>query len=407
MSVNPRAAGLLTQFCSALGGAATMRPPPLLVMIGLSMLGNSSLVVQPMIVGGLVDHLGFTERQAGFVASVELSGLSLGMLVLVGIAQHIPRNILAAAAIAVVVASNVASCAVHQFETMLLVRFIGGVGGAMSLAVFLTMGASQERPERVFAIVNAVSIAYSGVFTPFAPSILQAWQLPGLFLVLAAVALLMIPLVRGVPVASRAVQAAHLQSAPSMTGRWIPALIIMLLLMMLLLYTGHGAIWAYQERIGVGLGLSSHAVGKWIGVSMLVGGVGGSLLAGALGLRLGRVWPQLLSLGISAVAAVLLVYGTTPLLFGLACGLVALSWFYGLPYQMGLLAAFDPRGRANMAGLVMTTGGSAVGPALAAILIGQAGGHAAIGLFAAACYVLSLLLVLPPAVGLTRAARSA
>jgi hypothetical protein len=45
------------------------RMPPLLVMIGFLMLGNSSLVVQPMIVGGLVDHLGFTERQAGFVAS--------------------------------------------------------------------------------------------------------------------------------------------------------------------------------------------------------------------------------------------------------------------------------------------------------------------------------------------------
>jgi MFS family permease len=136
-------------------------------------------------------------------------------------------------------------------------------------------------------------------------------------------------------------------------------------------------------------------------MSMLIGGVGGSLLAGWLGLRLGRVLPQLISLGLSSVAAILLVSGATHLLFGLACALVAMSWFYGLPYQMGLLAAFDPHGRANMAGLVMTTGGAALGPAVAATLIDESG-HAAIGVFAAACYLVCLLLVLPPALRLKR-----
>jgi predicted MFS family arabinose efflux permease len=369
--------------------------PPLLVMIGLSMLGNSSLVVQPMVVGALVDHLGFTERQAGFTASVELAGLSLGMLLLVGVARHISRRRLASFAIATVVVTSVMSCFVHQFETMLLVRFLAGIGGAMAFAVFLTMAASSERPVKVFAIVNAVSIAYSGVFTPFAPMILQWWGVPGLFIVIATVASLMILLISGVPSyasteRSRGVAASHGGMAP------LAGAIAMLLIMMLLLYTGHGAIWAFQERIGVGLGLSSQSAGTWIGMSMLIGGVGGSLLAGWLGLRLGRVLPQLISLGLSCVGAMLLVTGATHLLFGLACALVAMSWFYGLPYQMGLLATFDPHGRANMAGLVMTTGGAALGPAVAATLI-DGSGHAAIGVFAAACYLVCLLLVLPPA----------
>jgi predicted MFS family arabinose efflux permease len=136
---------------------------------------------------------------------------------------------------------------------------------------------------------------------------------------------------------------------------------------------------------------------------MLIGGVGGSLTARVLGLKLGRVWPQLLSLGLSAVAAVMLVFGTSSVLFAIACGLVAFSWFYGLPYQMGLLAAFDPVGRANMAGVVMTTGGSAAGPALAAVLIAQFG-HPAIGVLAASCYLLCLMLVLPSAIDLNRTA---
>jgi predicted MFS family arabinose efflux permease len=373
-------------------------------MIGFSMLGNSSLVVQPMIVGGLVDHLGFTERQAGLIASVELAGLSLGMLLMVGIAQRFPRAALAGASMAIVALANIVACFVHQFAPMLVVRFIAGGGAAMAIAVFLSMGAAQPRPENTFAIVNALSIAYSGILTPFAPAILSAWKLPGLFLTLAAVALLMIPLLIGLDAGTqRKAPGSMARHAAERGPGGVPIRILMLLLMMFLLYSGHGSVWAFQQRIGVGLGLQPAEIGRWIGLSMLIGGVGGSLTARVLGLKLGRVWPQLLSLGLSAVAAVMLVFGTSSVLFAIACGLVAFSWFYGLPYQMGLLAAFDPFGRANMAGVVMTTGGSAAGPALAAVLIAQFG-HPAIGVLAASCYLLCLMLVLPSAIDLNRTA---
>jgi predicted MFS family arabinose efflux permease len=378
------------------------RPPPLLTMIGFSMLGNSSLVVQPMIVGGLVEKLGFTERQAGITASVELSGLSFGMVLLLLVGRRCPPRLLGLAAIAAVVLANLLACTVHHFEEMLLVRFAAGFGAAMALAGFLAMAASQEMPENTFAVVNAVSIAYSGVLTPFAPHILAAWGLAGLFLTLAAIALLMLPLTLGLHYgSSSAAPSKHDQSdIPSLP---LSRQVLLLLMMMLLLYTGHGAIWAYQQRIGVGLGLTNLQIGNMIGMSMLIGGVGGSLAARVLGLRLGRVFPQYMSLGASALGAMLLVWGN-PLVFAAACGLVAFSWFYGLPYQMGLLAAFDPLGRANMAGVVMTTGGAAAGPAIAALLVPQAG-HAAIGAFAAACYAGCLLLVMPGAIALNHGSR--
>jgi hypothetical protein len=136
-------------------------------------------------------------------------------------------------------------------------------------------------------------------------------------------------------------------------------------------------------------------------MSMLVWGVLGSLIAQFAGLALGRVWPQILSLGLSIVAALWLVLSETPTGFTIACALIALTWFYGLPYQMGLLAQFDRHGRANLLGSMATTGGATAGPALAALLIGG-GGHLAIGLLAGVCYALALLCVLPPALLLTR-----
>jgi hypothetical protein len=129
---------------------------------------------------------------------------------------------------------------------------------------------------------------------------------------------------------------------------------------------------------------------------MLVWGVLGSLVARLLGMSIGRVWPQFLSLSASVVAVALLVFALTPLAFAVACALIAFSWFYGLPYQMGLLAARDPQGRVALAGVMMSTGGMALGPGIAAAFL-VAHGHWPIGVFAGVCYVCAMAIALPAA----------
>jgi hypothetical protein len=123
-------------------------------------------------------------------------------------------------------------------------------------------------------------------------------------------------------------------------------------------------------------------------------GIVGSLVAWRTGLAIGRVWPQVISLGLSVIAAIMLVVADSAVLFATASALVGLTWFYGLPYQMGILAQLDPRGRANVMGIIMTTGGAAVGPALAGMLVSP-GEYSSVGWLAAGCYATCLLLVLP------------
>lgn len=364
----------------------------LLAMGAFSMAGNTPLVAQPMVVGAMVDLLGLTERQAGVVASVELAGLTLGIFGMIHVMSSVPRATFAVFAVTTIVVANIATCFVSNFVWLLPMRFLSGIGAAAAFCVYLNMAASDQHPEHVFAIVNAISISYSGVLTLIAPYLLQAGGLPGLLSILSVItlsALLTIPwVIRDEPGRSRAVQGLHFSAFPS---RVLP-----LLAMMLLLYTGHGAIWAYQERIGVAVGLDEHAVGKWLGLSMLVWGVGGSLFARYMSMSIGRMWPQAISLGASVLAVMFLVFGSTPSTFAISCGLIAFSWFYGLPYQMGLLAARDPKGRAALAGVMMSTGGMALGPALAALLlVGHA--HWPIGIFSGICYLVALAIAVPAA----------
>jgi len=378
-----------------------MQIKPLIAINALSVVGNGCMAVQPVIVGALVDRLGFTESQAGFVAALEMTGVGVGFVVLFGLAHRLRPRLLASAGVITIAAANLIACLIHSFAPMLAIQFVVGLGSAMVFSVYLQAGAAQARPEHLFAIVNAVSIAYSGLFMPTTPFILTHWQLPGIFATLAgiaAVSSVLLPWIPAVPAANttRRQPMGVVASTALLTPR-----VVMVLVMMLLLYTGHGAIWAYQERIGVGLGMDPKSVSRWLGISMLTWGVVGSMLASWLGMRLGRLWPQVLSLGVSVIAALLLVFGDTSTLFALACGLIALSWFYGLPYQMGLLAEYDRLGRLNLIGCTMTTGGAALGPACAALIVAS-GAHWPVGVLAGCCYLLGLLLVIPPSLEQSR-----
>src|SRR5690606_13529037 len=242
-------------------------------------------------------------------------------------------------------------------------------------------------PDKVFGLVNAFSIGYSAVLLVIAPAIIIKGGLMGIYLAMAAGTVACAGIVRWIPERPPP-DAGRMRQDGSETPQGVMhfAMLAMVLVAMLLLYTGHGAVWAFQERIGTAVGMDPHAIGRVLGFAMGIGIVG-SLIAWRAGLAIGRLWPQILSLGISVLAAVFLVYAGSAIGFAVASALVALSWFYGLPYQMGLLAQLDAKGRANVMGIIMTTGGAAIGPALAGV-ISSPGQYVTIGWVAGAAYTL-------------------
>ncbi len=102
-------------------------------MGAFSMAGNTPLVVQPMILGAMVDQLGLSERQAGMVASVELVGLTLGILGLIRVMSTAPRVALAMFAVGTIVAADIMTCFVSSFAWLLPIRFLSGTGAGRGL----------------------------------------------------------------------------------------------------------------------------------------------------------------------------------------------------------------------------------------------------------------------------------
>ncbi len=378
----------------------------LVAMILLSAIGNGVLVIQPLAVGAMVDGLGFTDRQAGFIVFAELAGFSVGSMVMSGLIHRLDRRHVALAGILLFAAGSFLSGLPKTFVPFLLVRVIPGFACALAIAAFLSTAVLARVPDRVFGMVNAFSIGYSAVLLVVAPPVIRAGGLVLIYSVMAALALACLGVVRWIPPRSATVarDGAMRAEEPRLAGTSYIALLAMVLAAMLLLYTGHGAVWAFQERIGTSVGIDADRIGRILSFAMFVG-IAGSLIAWRAGLVIGRIWPQIISLGLSVVAAIMLVVADSAMLFATASALVGLTWFYGLPYQMGILAQLDPRGRANVMGIIMTTGGAAVGPALAGVLVSP-GEYSIVGWLAAACYTLCLLLVLPAVMYLGKSAQA-
>jgi hypothetical protein len=163
-----------------------------------------------------------------------------------------------------------------------------------------------------------------------------------------------------------------------------------------MMYVGHGAIWPYQERLGVAHGFSKTQIGNALGYSMLIWGVLGSGIALIQGTRFRNTLPLTLSFAVSIMAAGMLAYGTSYLTYSIASSLVAFSWFYGLPYLKGIMATLDKEGRILIAAGVVFPIGSAIGPILAATAVKHSDitGVAWVG---ALCYLACLALVIRPA----------
>jgi predicted MFS family arabinose efflux permease len=171
---------------------------------------------------------------------------------------------------------------------------------------------------------------------------------------------------------------------------------VLVLLCFLTMYMGHGAIWPYQERMGVFHGFDKNAIGQALGTSMLVWGVLGSGISIIQGLKFKNSMPLILSFVMSIVAAVMLIYGTTYSAYVVASSLVAFSWFYGLPYLKGIMAAIDRDGRVLVAGGVVFPIGLALGPTMAASVV-QYSGVVGVAWLGAFCYLICLILIVGPA----------
>ena len=356
-------------------------------LVKLTVLGSVAvlpLLILPTMVGALVDYAGFTESAAGWVASAGFAGGAGAAILLALRIRHLdPQKLALAGLITIAIADSLSALATKMpLPVFLGLRVVSGVGGATAYAAVMATIAASAMPERGYGIFSVFQFALSAVGLYVLPLVLPDIGVIGMYLGLAAAAVLAIPLFGSVLTRERTA----VSTDPAIEIHMLLKPAAILAMLGIGLYEAANTMhFTYAERIGVSFGLADYRIGEILGIATVVG-IPAAFGAAWLGNRFGDLLPIMATLLLSIAALVVLTLYSGQGVYTLSMCALGIAWAFGLPFFQSVEARLDPGGSIVVAGGFFTSGGGALGPAIAATLVGGQG-YAAVLICAMGIYV--------------------
>lgn len=361
----------------------------LIIAVGVLVLMTNVLV--PTLVGVYVDDFGLLAHEAGYTAAIYMAGGGLGALIVSGLLLRVRTRLLLAVGLATLAVGNLASIYAQSLESILAVRLLAGLGEGAGFALMGAGIARMRNPTRVYGTFIILMLIAASILQYSVPWLRATFGERALFVPIALAPACLLLFLAKFP---------ELSSRPSSDGGatsfavpglgnfwwWSGALATFVV------YVAYGGAFAYVERIGVQAGVDRDAVARVLGLGHFIamGGALAAILTANTGRRMWKIAGAL----VLVTCATLLVTSGKPEFFTVGVVSWFLFWQFFAPNLLGLLAQLDPSGRLSAASLGTMECGLAAGPAIAALCIRE-GTYAAVGVMAAAGYLITLLLLLP------------
>ncbi len=354
----------------------------------LGVIGPAVIVMMPGIVQGFVDHAGLSERQAGFAASVEVAGILAGTTGFAIFGDRIRWTRACQLALLTIVAANLGSIGVTRFPALCAIRFLAGLGsGVIIAASFAALGLTR-RPDRWFGLLIAGVLAYAAAGLWFMPALYRIGGLSALMIAFALAGALGLSVAHQLPNGRGAATVSAARVGRGLTASAMGSLALFVL--------GYGVIWTYMALIGHENALDDQEIAHALTVSQFFGVAGAMavvLLANRIAGRSARIIMIGGVAGAGALGTAAFTLPQSPDLFLVLNGLFQFTWNAGQPAILGAIAVADRSGRLLMIAVPMQFVGSAIGPALAALLL--AAGYMPVILVSAALIGVGFVVALP------------
>jgi predicted MFS family arabinose efflux permease len=364
-------------------------PTSLFATIYLAVIGAAVFIVQPGFIQGLVELYGFSEQQAGYIASAEVWGIALTTVVMALGGHNFSWLKILRASIALFVAGNLISLFTSELVSFGSVRFLVGLGAGGLISLSFTIIGLTRLADRNFGYLIMGVLTYGALGLWVLPTAFNVVGMQGVILSFALFGATGWACLRYMPDSGEE----HLQveeDAVDLGGGFR----LLAILAMFTYFFAQGVIWAYLFLIGLNGGVGEQGVANGLMLSQFLG-IAGAFVAAMAGRKFGRIFP--LAIGIVGGALVLVfLFGTfTALIYTLTVCAYNFAWNMSHPFLLGGMASFDRHGRVVVYAVAAQMLGLAIGPAFAAFLLSEGDYsrviYAGIGLF-----MLSYLLILLP-----------
>jgi len=360
----------------------------IIAILVISVIGPCMFIVQPGFVQGLIEYMGYTDKEAGLIASAEMFGVASTAIGVNFIMNRVNWRVLIFVFLFIASAGNFLSLLMTDATSLMAMRFITGLGSGGIMVFSFTMMGLTERADRNMGLMVVSLLVYGALGLLVMPTVFGLVGVEGLLVFFGCFCLSGLIIVKNLP-------CSH-QDHDEIVGEekiYSRSTKLITLTGVLCYNIAIGLVWVYIFVVGVDAGISEQVVANGLTTSQFFGVLGASMAILFEG-RYGRFLP--LSIGVIGGAAGIGLLIGVPSAISFIVGVCVFNalWNLTLPYLMALLSDFDNRGGMVTIGVTLQFVGFAVGPALATSLL-DVGGFDLINSIAIVLFIVSVILLLP------------
>lgn len=322
----------------------------------LSVLG---LLFMPYQVGVLVESLGFSKTDAGFIATLETTGIAIGVVLVTFRLLPFAVRHFAIIGVVLAIAGNLASLLMTDVDIAASIRFITGLGyGLANATATKLIATSFKNTEKMAGRIYATIYVIAAILYYVIPLLIDQGGKYAFYLSLSLLVLFLAPTIVWVPVQGPD----SAQAKKSLASVFLRKPVLILFATEIILMTGLGAVWSFSERFADSANLSPEKIGLYFALSS-IGQFFGAMFASYTATKWGRTLPFIGCIIPAAIISYYLSHSATELAF--AIGILGFQFLvaYILPYILGTGAALDKGGSVAAAAIgvqIFSFGGGAL-----------------------------------------------
>lgn len=327
--------------------------------------------IMPALIDGLIEALGFSNREAGFVGAANVYGAALGAFSAVFVVKHINWRNAAVVLLLGLILVDLLSMTLTSANVLIGVRFIHGCIGGLLVGIGFAVISRTTEADRTFGYLLTIQFGLGGLGLMYLPQLVTVYGTKVLFLSLVAfsvVTFCMLPFLSDYPPKEKS-------AVKTARGNHIK-LAILALIATFLFQAANMGIYAFVIGMGKNAMLDTQFISTALGVAAWIA-IAGSILVILLSTRFGRMIPVGIAIVLTAIGIWILHYsdvksgGWYTSVYWWSNVLVGVTWAFVISYLLGMCAEFDSTGQMAALGGFASKMGLASGPAVAAMVVGQ------------------------------------
>lgn len=313
-----------------------------------------------------VDGLGVERDVAGYIVSANKYGAAFGALIATFIVKRVEWRKVIRLLFMALIAFDLISTQFSNPQTLIILRFIHGTIGGLSVGIGLSIIARTYNPDKIFGMLLVVQYSFGSLGIWLVPRLVDSFGYSAAFGTLISftlMTLLILPFVPNVESPSK--------SDNTTSGLFQIPMTMMLFFVLCALFLFQAAnmgVADYAFELGKDIGLSNNEISNILTLANIIS-ISGGLLVYIIGTRFGRTIPLIIGISVATIFTYLLHYSDNTNIYFIANTFTGIAWGFTIPYLLGLCATFDFHGQmAALAGFVSKMG-LASGPLVGSLFI--------------------------------------